>query len=654
MKYLISIVALFCINTFTFSQIRIDIGEVYGAALEKTVNTTIQKIYRINVQTLLDARGLENNQMEVKMSFFNKDYDVVLMENTILENTPAFYTDENGILHEDHPTVKLYAGYLKSDSTKSVRLSIVDNRYINGYINTGEDLLHLSSPVENGGNTIAYFRNDIIDTSGSYSCGTPELEQEMSESAIMPMATDLYDFETVIRIMKIAADADEEFYNLYGDNSNNRILAILNEAEGLYARTFNIAFQIAYVHYYRSNSPYTITSFTDQGAAFLSQVKNYWNQNLSSIDRDVVMIFSGKEAKISTDQLLLGRANAVGDIRNKATSYMATFEHLIESRRFSTVDHELGHLCGGSHSDCQYADNSNLASVMCSGFVKDPPYFSQASVARIGQHIYSNNYLQKVSVTSGSSFVNNSTNVTFTASPFPSGMFTWSGYPMDLVSTSGASATFKTGRDGTSYATIKTAGGASMSGSVYVGKPVITIEGPNRTPNTDYAKYRAIYDGRCSPTKFEWILNPQGNNSVYGANTSTFDIAFYQTGSYQIVVRAANKFGMGEYTVSGVTVYDSNNRSVAVAYPNPASQTLYVDFSSIGEQPAQAFSSTAVQQKHYDVRLFNLQGALVRTAQSAGERISLDVSGLPGGNYFLHIYDGKGEKPVVQQVIVSH
>lgn len=85
MKYLISIVALFCINTFTFSQIRIDIGEVYGAALEKTVNTTIQKIYRINVQTLLDARGLENNQMEVKMSFFNKDYDVVLMENTILE-----------------------------------------------------------------------------------------------------------------------------------------------------------------------------------------------------------------------------------------------------------------------------------------------------------------------------------------------------------------------------------------------------------------------------------------------------------------------------------------------------------------------------------------------------------------------------------------
>lgn len=257
------------------------------------------------------------------------------------------------------------------------------------------------------------------------------------------------------------------------------MLAILNEAEGLYSRTFNIAFQVTYVHYYQDNSPYTITSFSDDGAAFLNQIKNYWNSNLSNIDRNVAMVFSGKNVTLSNGNTLLGRANSIGDIKNKTTSYMATFSMLLENRRYAVVDHELGHLCGGTHSDCEYGNNSNLASVMCSGYVKDPPYFSNASIARIGQHIYSNNYLQKVSVTSNSSFVNNSTNVTFTASPFPAGMFTWSGHPMDLVSTSGASATFKTGRDGTSYATIKTANGASMSGSVYVGKPVITIEGPS-------------------------------------------------------------------------------------------------------------------------------------------------------------------------------
>ena len=624
MKKLILVIIALCVNTLLFSQTRIDIGEVYGATLKRTVNATKQKMYRINTQTLLDVSESEKEQMEVKMSLFDKDYEIVLMENTALENTPAFYTDKDGNLKQDYPTVKLYAGYLKSDTTKAVRFSVMNNKYINGYINTGDDLLYLYSVKENEGNTLAFFGSNITD-SNNYSCGTAE--PEMTDVGIMPMATNLYDFESVIRIMKIAADADEEFYDLYGSNSNNRILAILNEAEGLYARTFNIAFQVTYVHYYQSNSPYTVTSFSDRGVAYINQVRNHWNNNLSNIDRHVAMVFSGKTAYLPDGDRLVGIANNIGNIKNKTTSYMATFDPYIESRRYSVVDHELGHLCGGSHDDCVYDNDINLASVMCQGFVKDPPYFSNASIARIGQHIYSNNYLQKVSVTSNSSFVNNSTNVTFTASPFPAGMFTWSGHPMDLVSTSGASATFKTGRDGTSYATIKTASGASMSGSVYVGKPVITIEGPNRTPNTGYAKYRAEYDGRCSPTSFEWILNPQGNNSVYGANTSTFDIAFYQTGSYQIVVRAANKYGMGEYTVSGVTVYNANNNAAMIAYPNPANQTLYVDFSSIGEQQAKAINSVPVQQKQYDIRLFNLQGSLVRSVQSKAEQNSIDVSG---------------------------
>ncbi len=651
MKKLILVIIALCVNTLLFSQTRIDIGEVYGATLKRTVNATKQKMYRINTQTLLDVSESEKEQMEVKMSLFDKDYEIVLMENTALENTPAFYTDKDGNLKQDYPTVKLYAGYLKSDTTKAVRFSVMNNKYINGYINTGDDLLYLYSVKENEGNTLAFFGSNITD-SNNYSCGTAE--PEMTDVGIMPMATNLYDFESVIRIMKIAADADEEFYDLYGSNSNNRILAILNEAEGLYARTFNIAFQVTYVHYYQSNSPYTVTSFSDRGVAYINQVRNHWNNNLSNIDRHVAMVFSGKTAYLPDGDRLVGIANNIGNIKNKTTSYMATFDPYIESRRYSVVDHELGHLCGGSHDDCVYDNDINLASVMCQGFVKDPPYFSNASIARIGQHIYSNNYLQKVSVTSNSSFVNNSTNVTFTASPFPAGMFTWSGHPMDLVSTSGASATFKTGRDGTSYATIKTASGASMSGSVYVGKPVITIEGPNRTPNTGYAKYRAEYDGRCSPTSFEWILNPQGNNSVYGANTSTFDIAFYQTGSYQIVVRAANKYGMGEYTVSGVTVYNANNNAAMIAYPNPANQTLYVDFSSIGEQQAKAINSVPVQQKQYDIRLFNLQGSLVRSVQSKGEQISIDVSGLPGGNYFLHIYNGESQKPLVQQIVIKH
>ncbi len=70
MKKLILVIITLCVNTLLFSQTRIDIGEVYGATLKRTVNATKQKMYRINTQTLLDVSESEKEQMEVKMSLF--------------------------------------------------------------------------------------------------------------------------------------------------------------------------------------------------------------------------------------------------------------------------------------------------------------------------------------------------------------------------------------------------------------------------------------------------------------------------------------------------------------------------------------------------------------------------------------------------------
>lgn len=99
MKKLIFIVVALFISISIFSQTRIDVGEVYGATLQKTIYATKQKMYRINIQTLLNISKLEKEQMEIKMSLFNNDYEIVLMENTALENAPAFYTDENGNIY---------------------------------------------------------------------------------------------------------------------------------------------------------------------------------------------------------------------------------------------------------------------------------------------------------------------------------------------------------------------------------------------------------------------------------------------------------------------------------------------------------------------------------------------------------------------------
>lgn len=195
----------------------------------------------------------------------------------------------------------------------------------------------------------------------------------------------------------------------------------------------------------------------------------------------------------------------------------------------------------------------------------------------------------------------------------------------------------------------------TITHEVWSGKPKISrIDGPNRTPNGQYATFRAIYDYKSSPTSFEWILNPVNGNSVYGANTSVLDVAFYNTGSYQLVIRAGNECGIGEYFTSGVNVYNTNGRSY-MAYPSPANQTLFVDFSSIENQKVQPLNTTAEKRaKAYNVCLFNIQGSMVRTVQSTGERISMDVSGLPNGNYILHIYDGIEKEPITQKVVINH
>lgn len=290
---------------------------------------------------------------------------------------------------------------------------------------------------------------------------------------------------------------------------------------------------------------------------------------------------------------------------------------------------------------------------MCQGLKKNPPYFSPSSITRIGNHIGSNDYLQKISITSGPSVMARNATVTYTTSSAIPSVLNWEYPGMELLSTVGTSTTFKALRDGSSYVRLYKIGGAKIEKEIHIETPVPEITGEHRVPNNQYATFRASCPTLANATNWHWILNPVNGNTVYGANSQVLDVAFYNAGSYQVLARASNSYGTGEYTSFGLNVINSSSYS-SIAYPSPANQALYVDFTSIGDQQAQTFSSTAVQQKHYDIRLFNLQGSLVRSVQSAGERITLDVSGLPGGNYFLHVYKNGTAEPQVHKIIVRH
>ena len=93
-----------------------------------------------------------------------------------------------------------------------------------------------------------------------------------------------------------------------------------------------------------------------------------------------------------------------------------------------------------------------------------------------------------------------------------------------------------------------------------------------------------------------------------------------------------------------------------IAYPNPVSDILHVDLDELSSTGLESITDgrQLKQDKTFDVRLYDGQGNMVRQQKAKGGTVQFNVSNLPGGTYYLHIYDGVGEKPEMIQVIVEH
>ena len=78
-------------------------------------------------------------------------------------------------------------------------------------------------------------------------------------------------------------------------------------------------------------------------------------------------------------------------------------------------------------------------------------------------------------------------------------------------------------------------------------------------------------------------------------------------------------------------------------FPNPASDLINLKINTYASK-AQTF----------DVRLYDGQGNLLRQTVTTGGTVQFNVSKLPDGIYYLHIYDGVNSKPVMQHIVIQH
>lgn len=148
----------------------------------------------------------------------------------------------------------------------------------------------------------------------------------------------------------------------------------------------------------------------------------------------------------------------------------------------------------------------------------------------------------------------------------------------------------------------------------------------------------------------QYIWSASGTGGSYNATTGpNGDYWTIPRGNYTVQCRVVTPCG---HLIATTSITGSRS-SVS---PNPVDHTLYVNLSELMETEENSIVTArqAVPSNSYELRLFDSQGSLVRNLRMVERQMSINVSNLSNGIYFLHIYKSGITQPEVHKVIVSH
>ena len=211
-------------------------------------------------------------------------------------------------------------------------------------------------------------------------------------------------------------------------------------------------------------------------------------------------------------------------------------------------------------------------------------------------------------------------------------------------SNSNSSVTVKgNSNNGEGWVSVNFGGVELVRHNLWVGTPLVQgINGPDPASLYEYNHYSPFYNSLSGASGFIWGVQPY-SCSTFHSGTDVW-VSFYDPdNTYEFSVYAHNGCGTGPIGTFYVST-SSRGSSPSIVYPNPANDVIYIDIDA---------SIVSKSQTPYDVRLYDGLGNLQRQTFTYGGTVQFNVSNLPEGVYFIHVYDGVNNTPEIFSFIIE-
>jgi len=591
------------------------------------------------------SRMVNKEESRISLQIGQNKWNLNLFFND-LRSSNYTNTNTNGnnkILQEKKPCIT-YAGYVDDNPANYVRLTISDEIF-RGYIVVENEFYYFDQLKRIIGNSdkniiISYRARDVQENSTSV-CGITSSQEKAFLSQVQSSTQVRQSGVSTCRILELATDADFEWFQLHGSNSNNEILAIINMIQGVYQNVFNIEIIVVFQNVYTNvNDPYTGNPLTSAGSVtMVTELRTNWENNFGNVERDLVHLFTGRNPNVGG---VTGRVYAIGTVciaRDK--SYGFTRERI---NQFTTTAHEIGHNFGGVHANGQFCGTAN-ATIMCQGLKAIPLVFSNASTNTIEAFMNTNSTclleFDNLDIV-GSGLICNNQTKTYSVNTALNGNVTWSVNNANLTIISG---------QGTSTVTVRgnrfISGAATLSASIpanncdvvvtksiWVGRPSSFTTNPSGVPAVQaslgsWVVIRVFSTPGASISSLNWWTN---NSSALDLNigSGNCSVECQQTGYNYVYVNSSNACGTSPYRQIPINVTSGGGGGGQMfsVMPNPSSS--YIDI----ELP---FKVEQGKGEKVDVSIFNDKSTPVYSKTYTQSNFKINTQTLPEGLYYLQV-----------------